>query len=344
MKVAARGLSVVALTAIELTAAALVMAAIVAVSAVVRRRLPPRPSAGVLVAALLEPGVTYLLINAGIALTSGAHAAVLIGLESAFVVLLSAILTRTVPRPAVLLGLGSAVVGAVLLTEGGGGQASLAGDVLVLVGILAAAGYVVVASAVAVRMDAVTLTGYQFVVGWLVTVPLLAVLLGREGPGASRPDPASVAAAVATGVLGSVVAFLLYNWALRSVSTALAGTSLTLIPVFGLAFSVVFLGDPVSAADPGRRSRRRGRAPRHPERGADPAPDVSGARPGALERLREQAAPVASASGRRQPTLFPWLAGGPRWAGDTSSSTRPRTRRTRRSRTRAGGTEPAPGP
>jgi drug/metabolite transporter (DMT)-like permease len=43
-----------------------------------------------------------------------------------------------------------------------------------------------------------------------------------------------------------VVAFLLYNWALRSVSTALAGTSLTLIPVFGLAFSVVFLGDPVS--------------------------------------------------------------------------------------------------
>ena len=126
-----------------------------------------------LVAALLEPGLTYLLINAGIARTSGAHAAVLIGLESAFVVLLSAILTRTVPRPAVLLGLGSAVVGAVLLTEGGGGQASLAGDVLVLVGILAAAGYVVVASAVAVRMDAVTLTGYQFVVGWLVTVPLL---------------------------------------------------------------------------------------------------------------------------------------------------------------------------
>jgi drug/metabolite transporter (DMT)-like permease len=246
VKVAARGLSVVALTAIELTAAALVMAAIVAMSAVVRRRLPPRPSAGVLVAALLEPGVTYLLINAGIALTSGAHAAVLIGLESAFVVLLSAILTRTVPRPAVLLGLGSAVVGAVLLTEGGGGQASLAGDVLVLVGILAAAGYVVVASAVAVRMDAVTLTGYQFVVGWLVTVPLLAVLLGREGPGASRPDPPSIAAAVATGVLGSVVAFLLYNWALRSVSTALAGTSLTLIPVFGLAFSVVFLGDPVS--------------------------------------------------------------------------------------------------
>ncbi|HVN12540.1 MAG TPA: DMT family transporter [Kineosporiaceae bacterium] len=237
VKIAARGLGVVALTTIELTASALVLATMVATSSVARRRLPPRPSAAVLFAAVLEPGVTYLLINAGIALTSGTHSAVLIGLESAVVVLMSAVVTRCMPPRAVLLGLAVAVLGAALLTEGAGGRASLIGDLLVLAGILTAAGYVVVASGLAGRMDALHLTGYQFVVGWLVTTPLFLVVLSRDGVGPGHPDAVSVAAAIATGVVGSVVAFLLYNWALASVSPALAGTSLTLIPVFGLAMS-----------------------------------------------------------------------------------------------------------
>jgi O-acetylserine/cysteine efflux transporter len=246
IKIAARGLSVVALTAIELTAAALVLAALAAASSVVRRRLPPRPSRAVLVAAVLEPGITYLLINAGITRTSGTHAAVLIGLESAFVVLIAAAVTRTIPSRAVLLGVGSAVAGAVFVTDGAAGEASLTGDLLVLVGVLAAAGYVIVGSAVAARMEALDLTAYQFVVGWLVTAPLLLVLISREGSTASHPDTLSVTAAITTGVVGSVAAFLLYNWALTAVSTTLAGASLTLIPVFGLAMSVLALGDPIS--------------------------------------------------------------------------------------------------
>jgi drug/metabolite transporter (DMT)-like permease len=49
-------------------------------------------------------------------------------------------------------------------------------------------------------------------------------------------------------VLGSAVAFSLYNWALTQVSTVAAGVSLTLIPVFGVAFSLALLSEPVTLA------------------------------------------------------------------------------------------------
>ena len=47
-------------------------------------------------------------------------------------------------------------------------------------------------------------------------------------------------------MLGSAVAFSLYNWALTQVSTVAAGVSLTLIPVFGVLFSAALLSEPLT--------------------------------------------------------------------------------------------------
>lgn len=243
IEIAARGLSVAALTVVELLVAALALAGLL----LGRRRRPDRPrlTGRIVLAGVLEPGVAYVCINAGIARTSGAHAALLLGTESVFVLVLSAAMTRRRPPALVIVGLLVAVLGAGLLADGGGAGASLRGDLLVLVGALAAAGYVVLVQPISGRIDAMDLTAYQFLVGTVVAVPFALFGTGHVTLGA-HPRPGYWVAAVAVGVLGSVAAFGLYNWALPRISAGAAGGSLTLIPLLGLVFSVIFLGDPLS--------------------------------------------------------------------------------------------------
>lgn len=245
IKIAARGLPVLTITLIEVAATLAVLGAVLGLRPG-RQRLP-RPSKALAFAGILEPGVSYPLINAGLARTSGTHAAVIIGLESVLVVLLAAAVAKARPSRRVLLALTLAVGGAAFLGGSDGGTATTGGDLLVFVGVLTAAAYVIVAQRQAASFDAVVLTFYQFLFGGAVIVVVTAVSLGTQG-GSLLGDPSAGewAAAVTTGVLGSAIAFVLYNWSLSRVSTTLAGTALTLIPVFGIVFSAFFLDEAIT--------------------------------------------------------------------------------------------------
>jgi drug/metabolite transporter (DMT)-like permease len=50
-------------------------------------------------------------------------------------------------------------------------------------------------------------------------------------------------AALLTALIGSVLAFMLYNWSLARVSVGVAGMAINLIPVFGVLFAYIFLGE-----------------------------------------------------------------------------------------------------
>jgi drug/metabolite transporter (DMT)-like permease len=196
----------------------------------------------------LEPGIAYVLINYGVAHTSGSHGSLIIGTESIFVIGLSAVLTRTRPTMPTVVGLVLASGGAALLAESSSAHSSLSGDLFVLAGILAAATYVVLVQPLAQEMNALDLTAAQFVYGGLITVPGIALLSAtRALPSFDWAPTRFVLAAIALGVLGSTIAFALYNWALGMVRPNVSGISLTMIPVFGLTFSIAFLGDDVSA-------------------------------------------------------------------------------------------------
>ncbi len=244
IKIASRGLGAIGVTLIELTASLLVLGA----ALLARRKPVPRPTRHLVLAGALQPGLAYLLLNAGISRTSGSHAALLIGTESVFVVLLAAVFLNVRPARRTMAGLLCAVAGAALITDSGSGTATFGGDALVLAGTLAAASYVIVAHRLAARTDPLVLTSYQFLFGWLITVPVAGAAFLADGRDPFRgAEPRYVAAAAVAGVLGSAVAFGLYNWALRQVPATSAGISLTLIPVFGVAFAVLLLGEPVSA-------------------------------------------------------------------------------------------------
>ena len=204
IKIAARGLTTLAITAIEVSTALVVLGFAV----LVRRSRPPRPTWGVVCAGVLEPGLAYVLINAGLARTSGTHAGLLIGLESVFVILFAVLVRRVRLNVRTLVAVGLVVAGAALLTSGADGSADLTGDALVLAGVLAAAVYVLVVQRLALSFDPLVLTFYQFVFGGIVLVPVAgAVLIVRparpRGESDDRPDrrcPARRIARVCGGV------------------------------------------------------------------------------------------------------------------------------------------------
>ncbi len=244
IKVAERGLPSLGVTVVETTIAI----ATLAVVSAYRRQVPWRVPWPALAAGVLEPGLTYLLINLGLARTSGLDGALLIGTESLFIVLLSAAWRRRMPSAASLLGLSIALGGSVGLASRGG-HASVVGDVLVGAGSLAAAGYVVVTHHYASDADAVAVTTGQFGVGAVFTL-LVAGVAGAAGDDPFRhATPGAVVAALVAGVLGSTVGFLAYNTALARVSVTEAALAVALIPVFGAVFSLLVLGGGVTATN-----------------------------------------------------------------------------------------------
>jgi len=241
-RVASRHLSTTGVTLIELTVASLGLW----LALLLRGTTRPRLTARLVVASLLEPGLTFLLINTGISRTSGSHAAVLIGTESVFIVAAAAWAARTRPAMGIMLGVVCAVIGVAGLSTQSGGSASALGDLLVVAGSASAATFVVLARPLLESMDALALTAYQFTIALAGVIAFDAVAaVGHHAPNLVPGDAKTAIVALANGI-ASATAFALYNWALPRISPYLAGTSLTAVPVIGTALSIVILGDALS--------------------------------------------------------------------------------------------------
>jgi O-acetylserine/cysteine efflux transporter len=247
-KYALGGFDPVTLLSVELLSGA----GVLWVALLVRGYRPPGSWWLPAVLGLLEPALAYLGDTLGLSLTSAVHGAVIGGLEPGLVVLLAAVLLReAVTRPAVLavvVGLGGLAVLAGLGTGAGGGAA--AGDLLVAGGALSASLYTIVAKRFDDGCDSLSLTAWQFTVAALASL-LVSVVRWTAGAGTgARPAaPGFWLAAVLVGAGGFGLGFLLFNTVIVQVDAGRAAVVLNLIPVFGVAGAVVFLGEGVTARD-----------------------------------------------------------------------------------------------
>lgn len=189
---------------------------------------------------LLEPGLAYFLGLEGLQRIGAAEAVVLSSTESILVVLLAWLLAIERPRGIVLA---LAVVGGIgaMLVAGSHfndiGAPSLWGDLLLLGGVLSAAGYVVLSSRLAsVTEPLSTLIGQQ-VVAVLFAIGLHLAFAGPSGNFPSVPAYGWTLAAV-SGIVQYACAFWLYLWALKGLRAGEAGLYLSLIPVFGLLIAI----------------------------------------------------------------------------------------------------------
>ena len=231
----------VTLLPIELAAAALALWI-----ALLASRLPIRVRARDAAAlGALEPALAYLFITVGLRYTSGANGSVLTGLESCFAVVLAAVLLKERLSAVKIAAVVLALAGLLLVESAGSLTRASWGDLLVVLGVVFSALYVIVAKRVDPGSSALTLTTHQFTYALGFSV-LVAVGLHVTGVApASFAGPRYLLVAAATGIVGFGVSFLLYNSAIRHVSAGTAATVINLIPVFGVGGAVIVLGEPM---------------------------------------------------------------------------------------------------
>jgi len=228
-----------------------------AVYAVLLLARPPRVArrdlAGLAALGFVAIPLNQGLFLGGLSLTTPGHAALLYATTPVFVFLIGAWRgeERATPRKLAGIGVAFAGVAVVLASRGqlsgaGDARAGLAGDVLVLLAVMAWAVYVVFGKAYVGRYGVVTTTGLTIVIGTLLYVPLgLAVSREASFRAVSPVGWASVAYLV---ILTSVVAYLVYYWSLARAEASRVAIWSNTQPVLTALLAWAIHGDPLTGA------------------------------------------------------------------------------------------------
>lgn len=161
--------------------------------------------------------------------------------EPVLILLLAAALLREHIPAALTAGLGVSVVGVVLVVYQPGAAGAAAGIALTLTAVGACALYSVLTRRLLVD-DAslpVVLLQQGAALGFALVVAAVAGLAGWQESWPAEMSPRVGAAAAMSGILYYGAAFWFYLAGLRQVPASVAGAFLPLIPVFGVAASLV---------------------------------------------------------------------------------------------------------
>ncbi|MFI6871641.1 DMT family transporter [Nocardia sp. NPDC050406] len=200
-------------------------------------------------AGVFEPGLTYAIGLAGLALTTAGNSSVISATEPLIILVLAWMFLHQRPTPRVTIAVLVAAAGLVLVsgdpTVTWTTPSQVLGDVLVLISTGFAATYVVVTSRFSQRIPPATMATAQQAVGLTLAVALLLCLqlTGIAEQQWHSIDPPTLAYAAASGVVQYALAFWLYLVGLKYLQPAVAGLWLTLTPVFGIAGAFIWLGE-----------------------------------------------------------------------------------------------------
>ncbi len=232
--VALHGASPAWLVSMRFGCAALVLG-MIAGRAGLRRACSPR----IVMWGVLGYGGVVLLQSEALQRTSVSHAAVLGGIVPVLVVLIA--IARGLGRPTGFAAVGLlGAVGGVALFAGGGGQASLGGDGLVLLASVGSAIYIDAQPSLLAGRSAVAVTAVQMGAASLAALPL--ALLGGPAP---RLHVHPLIALLALVLVGSLLPFTLYAWSQTRVPREVAGAFLNLEALVGAMIGVLAFHDPL---------------------------------------------------------------------------------------------------
>ncbi len=194
-------------------------------------------------------GVTmaFLFENLGLRHTTASHGAVIVSLTPLATVLVEGVRARRRPAPRVLAGLAAALLGVGLMVgRGGGGEATLLGDGLMLATVGVWVLYTFVAERLGTRYPPLYVTAWAMLAGTAGPVPLAAAERSLVDWG--RPGPAEWAAVAYLGVFCSALGYVWWNSALASLGPSTTNALIYGIPLVGVAGGVALLGEPLTAA------------------------------------------------------------------------------------------------
>ncbi len=187
----------------------------------------------------------------GQARTSGLHGVMILAALPIFTGLYASLVARRRPGTAWIAGSVVALVGEAVLIggraagEGSGGDATLAGDLIVLAAALVvSAGYVAGAMLPARGVPSAAATYWGVVLGAVVLAPLATALLAADGW--PEADATAWSAVLFLAVITSIVGYAGWYWALAHGGIQRIATLQFLQPLSGFALAAIVLGDRVT--------------------------------------------------------------------------------------------------
>ncbi|WP_419683674.1 DMT family transporter [Burkholderia theae] len=248
-KMALPALSPAWLIVLQIAASVAALACVAAVQRVSLAGIAPAQVAVVALIGMLEPCGAYYLGFVGMQSTSALHTAVIFALEPLGILAFNIMLFRFRVDTRLLVAGVVALTGVVVIALGDAsadGHASLRGDAFVFAGVMVAALYVSLSTQAVTLPSATTMLLIQQAGSLLLAL----VLLGFEADGGNglHPLPAwsAVWPALAIGVLQFTLAFLFYFRGARDNTSYWSVVVLNLIPVVGIAASILILGESAS--------------------------------------------------------------------------------------------------
>lgn len=208
------------------------------VAAATRRRVTWSPAMLRLTAlGVLNPGLAYAVSLIGLTLITASLSVLLWATEPLLILLLAVAVLRERAPKRVVAAMLLALAGVVLVVYSPGSSGSPTGVALTVAAVAACAVYTVLARRWLLDDASLTvaLTQQAAALGFAVLLATAVQVLGGEAWNLSVLSARDWGAAAASGVLYYGLAYWLYLTGLRQVSASVAGSFITLVPVFGVA-------------------------------------------------------------------------------------------------------------
>ncbi len=196
--------------------------------------------------ALLGNLLYQMLFITGINRTFASNAAVMLGLIPVWIAVLSHFFTKEKMYRPQAIGVFAAFSGVALIMGGGEegitlDSETLTGDLIIVSGAMVFAVYTLLSRSLLIKYSPLTLATMVMSMGGPMLV-LIAV------PSLIRLDylsisPVSYAGAAFSGIFAIGLALLIWNFGIKNVGAIRTGTYQNLVPVLGVLFGLIFLGE-----------------------------------------------------------------------------------------------------
>jgi drug/metabolite transporter (DMT)-like permease len=197
-----------------------------------------------LLASFLGVPLQFLLQFRGLSLTTVSHASLMVGTMPVLLAVGATLFAHERLHALGWVALAASTVGAALIALGGRHNTSvngpsLRGDLLVVVSLAIALGWVLLNRSLVQRHSPVVVTAYGLVAGTLMLAVIVPFIYGA--PPVHGVSVKAWAALAASGVLCTATTTLLWNWGLAHVPASEAGILLNMEPLMGSILGVFVL-------------------------------------------------------------------------------------------------------
>lgn len=197
---------------------------------------------------VLNPGIAYALGLIGLTSITASMSVLIWATEPVLIVLLAVLVLHERISAGLGVALGVAVTGVLLVVYQAGAAGTTVGVLLTVAAVGACALYTVIARLLLVDDASIAVAGVQQAAALAFAIACLAVseLLTTHGHPIGSVSAATWLWAAVSGLLYYGVAFWLYLTGLARVTASVAGSFITLVPVFGVA-AALFIGEQLTA-------------------------------------------------------------------------------------------------